>query len=79
VAGVRRQRGDTPDGHRSAEDALIWRWKNETKPYDDPERRQAAHEVRKTAGLPAEARDVRTAADLMNGRTLVPNRIGTKP
>ena len=58
---------DTPGAHRPAEDALIWRWKNETKPYDDPERREAANGVRKTAGVPAEARDVRAAADLMTG------------
>ena len=58
---------DSPDAHRSAENNLIWRWKNETKPYDDPERRQAADEVSKADGVPAEARDVRATADLMNG------------
>ena len=58
---------DSAEGRRGADHRLVAEWKAATKPYDSVDRRQAADMVREAAGVPAEARQVRATADLMNG------------
>lgn len=58
---------DSPEGRRSVDQQLISEWKAATKPYDSADRHTAADQVREAAGVPAEARQARATADLMNG------------
>lgn len=62
-----REGCDSTQGKQSVDAGLVREWKAATAPYDSPERRSAADGVREAAGVPAEARQVRATADLMNG------------
>lgn len=62
-----REGCDSTQGKQSVDAGLVREWKAATAPYDSPDRRAAADRVREAAGVPAEARQVRATADLMNG------------
>ena len=62
-----REGCDSAEGRASVDMALVREWKAATAPYDSRDRREAADGVRAAAGVPADARQVRATADLMNG------------
>ena len=62
-----REGCDSIEGRRSVDRNLIQEWKAATTPYDSADRRRAADGVREAAGVPAEVRQTRATADLMNG------------
>ncbi len=84
------QAGEGCDSTRGPDDVdrnLVNEWKAAIKPYDSPERRTAVDQVREAAGVPAEARQVRATADLMNctdptkaaGQTQPASAVGRTP